>query len=200
MCSRLLQCASSLCVRPSDSLWVRKMAGWLHCAHSRQGATWFRAEVIPCSLRQNPHRLTQRSGLQAQTEPLKMCVCKCVCLYLSRTICRRYRTVCVFVTLHWASLERYVTFIMSYCTRYIINSAISHSCSLFKFTNPLCNKHTDAHTNTHMHYKAAGYRFEQRLCNKPKGHRHVTRPRWGFLHVQVSRICKISKMDQKYIT
>ncbi len=65
VCSRLLQCVSSLCVRPSDSLWVRKMAGWLHCAHSRQGATWFRAEVIPCSLRQTPHRLTQRSGPQA---------------------------------------------------------------------------------------------------------------------------------------
>lgn len=85
ICSGLLQWVSSLRARPSDSLRVRKMAGRLHCAHSGQGATWFRAEVIPCSSRQTPHRLTHRSGLQAHRQsPAHLCD---VHSYLSHSFC-----------------------------------------------------------------------------------------------------------------
>lgn len=85
ICSGLLQWVSSLRVRPSDSLRVRKMAGRLHCAHSGQGATWFRAEVIPYSPRQTPHRLTHRSGLQADRQS-RAHLCD-VHSYLSHTFC-----------------------------------------------------------------------------------------------------------------
>lgn len=99
------------------------------------------------------------------------------------------RTVRMFVTSSWTSLERHVTSLMSYCAGYIITSAISHSRRLHMMQQThRCIK------------KAAGVEIQDEIVQRIGGSQTCNAAPPGFPHVQVSHICKISEMDQKYIT
>lgn len=54
--------------------------------------------------------------------------------------------------------------------------------------------------HTQAHFGPESAQIRSAIVQQIQGSQTCNAALLGFLHVQVSRICKISKMDQKYIT